>query len=309
MKHTCNSISAQIAASPLAPNLFVIGASKAGSSALHRYLRFHPQTRMSEEKEPSFFVDQDELMKSWPSRAREPYSYDPGAYLELYSGGENALIRGEASVYYAQAPHHSGVPQRIHAAAPNARIIYLIREPVTRTIGHFWQRSKEFQEPLPLDQAVRENPLYRDTSDYAMQITPYIKLFGRERVLVVVAEELRRDRLVTLANVLDWLGLDPHEYEADEIRDTHVSPKTSREVRLPMIKWVRDSAIWQRVRRLLPQFAIQALRRVSVRDVEKQQDAETVEWLRTYFAPRIKQIEDILDRSIDVWRCDESDIT
>ena len=54
----------------LMPNLFVIGASKSGSSALHSYLRVHPEIRMSSEKEPCFFVEQTQLEEAWPIMAR-----------------------------------------------------------------------------------------------------------------------------------------------------------------------------------------------------------------------------------------------
>ena len=206
------------------PNLFVIGASKAGSSALHAYLKPHPDICMSSEKEPCFFVNRAELQTAWPIMARQPCSHDRNAYLELWKGGETARYRGEGSVYYSQAPHRSGVPARIAAACPDARIIYIVREPVMRAMAHYWQRFKEFQETLSPEAAVSQNPLYRDTSDYALQLRAYLEHFDKTQIRVVVAEELRANRREVLADVLQWLGLEAYEYEDAQLTERHRSP-------------------------------------------------------------------------------------
>lgn len=285
------------------PNLFVIGASKAGSSALHAYLKYHPDIRMSNEKEPCFFVDQDELREAWPIMARRPCSYDWNAYLDLYAGGENARYRGEGSVYYSQAPHRSGVPTRIAQATPDARIIYVVREPVSRTIAHYWQRAKEFQDTRNLRAAVEQDPLYRDTSDYALQLSAYLEVFDPAQIHVVVAEDLRARRAETLAGVFDWLGLLPHEYQEDQLSERHKSPPTSRRERFPFVRQMRDSALWARTRKLLPRAAVDQMRRISTQQFLKSEvDVKDVHaWLAEYFAPRTKAFEDMIGRRMDAW--------
>lgn len=291
------------ASQALMPNLFVIGASKSGSSALHAYLRVHPDISMSREKEPCFFVDQDELQEAWPIMARQPCSNDWGAYLDLWTGGEGARYRGEGSVYYSQAPHRSGVPGRIKAACPDARIIYTVREPVARAIGHYWQRFKEFQEPLSLDDAVRENPIYRDTSDYALQLDAYLEHFDRSQVFVLVAEDLRSRRRETLAELIDWLGLPQYEYDESEISDVHKSPSTSRKERFPMVSALRNSSAWAAARKVLPKGVVGALRNSATVEFEKSEVDETAAraWLADYLTPRVAAFEEWFGREIPQW--------
>lgn len=289
--------------SQLMPNLFVIGASKSGSSALHAYLKPHPDICMSSEKEPCFFVDQAELQAAWPIMARQPCSHDWDAYLDLWKGGETARYRGEGSVYYSQAPHRSGVPARIAAACPHARIIYTVREPVTRAIAHYWQRFKEFQEVLPPETAVRHNPLYRDTSDYALQLRAYLEYFERSQIHVVVAEELRARRREVLAGVLQWLGLEPYEYDDAQLADRHRSPQISRRQRFPLIRQFRDSGLWSAARRHLPRAVVDRLRTASTVSFEKQHvdDSGARRYLTEYLAPRRIEFEHLIGRRIEAW--------
>ena len=287
----------------LAPNMFVIGASKAGSSALHAYLAAHPDIRMSSEKEPCYFVDQDQLTAAWPIMARNACSHDPQAYLDLWQGGEDARYRGEGSVYYSQAPHRAGVAARIAQACPDARIIYSVREPVKRAIGHYWQRFKEFQEPLPLERAVRENAIYRDTSDYAMQMQEYLAHFDPSQIHVVVAEELRSNRREVLSGLFDWLGLPPHELSEAELAERHKSPPTSRRQRFPMVSRLRDSALWAAARKRLPAGVVAALRDGATVRFDKAEidETEARAFLEAHLAPRRIAFEQLIGRRIDAW--------
>lgn len=288
----------------LMPNLFVIGASKSGSSALHAYLKALPEVQMSREKEPCFFVDQSELEAAWPIMARESCSHEWEAYLRLWQGGEDATYRGEGSVYYSQWPHRSGIAARIAKAAPDARIIYTVREPVSRAIGHYWQRFKEFQETRSIDEAIREDPLYRDTSDYVLQMEEYLHHFDRSQISVVVAEDLRAKRRETLAEVIEWLGLPSYEFEESEITERHKSPPTSRRERLPFVSTVRNSGAWRTMRQMLPTSAVNFLRSQATVTFDKKDVDETAAraYLAAYFEPKMADFEEAIGRPLPEWR-------
>ncbi|MAC82102.1 MAG: sulfotransferase [Rhodobacteraceae bacterium] len=294
------------AAAGAMPNLFVIGASKTGSSALHAYLRLHPQIFMSAEKEPCFFVDQQELEEAWPIMARKPVSHDIAAYRAMFRDGSDLAYRGEASVYYSQYPHRSGVAARIAAAVPEARILYIVREPVTRTIAHYWQRAKEFQDLLPIEEAIRSNPIYRDTSDYAAQLDQYRKVFDDSQIHVIVSEELRSDRRAVLNGLFQWLGVECHDFLEEDLADVHVSSSKSRRQRFGFVRTIRDSGIWAKARQSLPSPVVDRLRDLATESFDKKavEDREIRAWLREYFAPRIDRFEDMIGRRLDVWRAD-----
>ena len=105
------------------PNLFIIGAAKCGTTSLHCYLDLHPEISMSRIKEPRFFA--------CPEGPREERAItDRNRYLALFEAGKK--IRGEASPAYSQHPAVSGVPGRIAMESPDAKFIYLVRDPIER---------------------------------------------------------------------------------------------------------------------------------------------------------------------------------
>jgi hypothetical protein len=109
----------------LRPNFLIIGAAKAGTSSLYELLSSHPQIMMPADKEPGFFI------KDAPSKTEER------EYAMLFSNDRPARFFGEASTQYTRYPVFPGVVRRMHDAVPNARLIYLIREPRACVLAQF----------------------------------------------------------------------------------------------------------------------------------------------------------------------------
>jgi hypothetical protein len=284
------------------PNLFVIGASKAGSSALHAYLDVHPTIQMSRPKEPCFFVDREQLKRMWPVQSHNKVSYELNAYLEMFNE-QSARYHGEASVYYSQYPHINGVARRIYEFNPEARIIYIVRDPVARTISHYWQRAKELFEPLPLGKAVVEGSIYVDTSDYKLQIDQYLKYFDRSSIFVVSSEDLRQKRRETIEAILGWLNLPFIEFAESDLTDRHVSPAISRRARFALARSMRDSAVWATVRPMIPMAVRNTLARAATTTFERSSVDDTAvrEWLTDYFNPRVAEFETFCGRKFPGW--------
>ena len=110
------------------PTFIIIGAAKAGTTSLHYYLDLHPEVQMSAVKETNFFAG--------PPNGRD---YELGqvesleAYEELFDAA--VPVRGEASPNYANDPIRAGAAKRIKGLIPEAKIIYLVRDPVEEEAG------------------------------------------------------------------------------------------------------------------------------------------------------------------------------
>lgn len=178
-----------------APNLFIVGAMKAGTTALHGYLDQHPDIFMSDPKEPGFFAD-----PAPDAAARD-------AYLALFAGGAGQRWRGEASTRYTKAGDSGSVAGRIAEVAPEARILYMVRDPVARTLSQYLFNRRIHAERRALCQAVREDPRYRRVGDYTGRITPYLDRFGADRVRILSAEDLEADPQAVLDALFFWLDL------------------------------------------------------------------------------------------------------
>jgi hypothetical protein len=181
------------------PNLFIIGAAKSGTTSLHRYLDAHPEISMSEPKEPRLFAD-----ATWRSQLRD--------YAAMFSSPD-AVVRGESSTRYTQFPIAQGIPQRIVSACPDARFIYMVRDPIDRVVANWLQGYAAMREHRSLPAVLKDldqpgNP-YVAGSRYATQLEQWLRHVDRERVLVLDQDELRRDRTETLLGVLRFLEVEP----------------------------------------------------------------------------------------------------
>jgi hypothetical protein len=177
------------------PTLIVIGAQKSGTSAMHAYLGSHPEMSMSSPKELDFFIAE----RNW------------GRGLDWYRGHFDGSrpARGESSPNYTAYPIWKDVPERMATVIPDARFVYLVRDPLERMASHWihnWALRREMRSPAD---AIRDDPIYLARSRYMFQLDRYLALFSRDRILVVEQRELRRNRSVTLQRVCRFLGVDP----------------------------------------------------------------------------------------------------
>jgi hypothetical protein len=187
------------------PTFFVIGAAKAGTTSLHHYLQQHPDIQMSSNKEPNFFVAADNGVPLSPGsvRSREEYErlFDPAF-----------AVRGEASTDYSSHPRRQGVPARIKELIPDAKFVYLVRDPIARTISHYRMRVAFLGERRTLAEALGEiddpRSPYIWPSMYASQIERYLRHFSEGRLLVVDQADLLDRRRPTLQRIFRFLGVD-----------------------------------------------------------------------------------------------------
>jgi hypothetical protein len=187
------------------PNFFIIGAAKAGTTSLHYYLDQHPQVQMSINKEPHFFAG---------SSTNIPYPMGRVSRLADYERlfDPAAEMRGEASPSYAAYPRRQGAPERIKELVPEALFVYLVRDPVARTVSHYQHAVASGNEKRTLNQALAdaEDPYSYLTcqSFYARQVRHYLEHFPQERLLVVDQGELLGERRATLKRIFSFLSID-----------------------------------------------------------------------------------------------------
>jgi hypothetical protein len=175
---------------------FIIGAMKAGTTSLYKYLSGHPDLYPSPRKEPRVFKDAGDLASV---RA---------AFLTLFEGRRDERWCFEASTAYTKYPRVRGVPRRLEAVAPEARFIYLVRNPVERAWSHYLHNLAHGREPRPFARAVQERPQYLNISRYYLQMEQYHEVFPRDRILVQVFEEMVKAPGATVRAVCEFLDVD-----------------------------------------------------------------------------------------------------
>jgi hypothetical protein len=198
-----------------APDFFIVGHAKSGTSAMHRMLRANPRLHMPR-KEPSFFVP--ELLSS--SR----YAGGIADYLELFDAATPEQLIGESTTWYLWS---QTAATRIAEVQPGARIIAILREPASflRSLHLQFLRSDVETEPdfgkalaleqprsegrqMPRDSTRPQLLMYSQHVRYVEQLRRYYTVFPPEQILVLIYEDFRADNEGTIRQVLRFLGIE-----------------------------------------------------------------------------------------------------
>jgi hypothetical protein len=276
------------------PNLFVVGAARAGTTSLWRYLDRHPEIWMAPIKEPHFFS------------GVKPRLYlsidDEAAYLRLFAPGAHARLRGEASPSYLW---HESAAGSIKRVSPGARIVIMLRDPVDRTYSAYWHAVRhgiearsfleaveaELEEPVPGGTPSR----YVGRSFYANSVRRYLDLFPGA-VHLVFFEEFTADVHGEVAKVFAFLGVDSsvalrldgaaHEPFAlprnQAAAIVHNSPRLRAAARLAV-----PPGLYPLVQRALLK-----------RPPKPEMEAQALELLTAHFAPDVERLRLLLAREL-----------
>ena len=179
------------------PTFFIVGAPKAGTTSLHAYLAEHPGIAMTTVKECMLYA-----APQWRERLAD--------YAALFP--RDAPVRGESSTAYSSYPYAPEVPARVAETVPDARIVYVVREPVERVLAHYAQNLWDNMPVRPFDELMDdlEDPLNMPVwcSRYATQLERWLAVVPAERILVLDQADLLHDRVATIRRACAFLGAD-----------------------------------------------------------------------------------------------------
>lgn len=277
---------------------------KSGTTYLSVLLGTHPDIFMSSPREPCHFVDPRVLRRVWPLMWERGYWRSADRYLSLFAEAGDAKIIAEGSTAYSQAPLFSGVPERILEFSPDARFIYIIRDPIERTISHYWHNVRWWGERRQLLQAIHENHLYLGASHYAHQLQTYLRHVACERVYVLTFEDLVSDPLLQLGALFRWLGVDPAFCPVLDRAPTNPTPESVEQVRgFGLLNGMRRSALYNRLEPWVPPALRKLARKFAVRDILTADapllDAER--YLRPIQLRQTAELSELLGREFREW--------
>jgi len=240
------------------PDWLIVGAQKAGTSALEFFLSQHPQIKCAQRKEVGFF-----------SRDRV-YSRGAGWYSRQFPRGIGFGVRlGEATPEYLYYPFAA---ERILQFQPRIKLIMLLRNPTERAFSA-WNMFKQIHsDPVIKKQILKEyvedaneqekrpilnlldEPAFPDFHScaqkeieavfsggpqalepsfvrrglYGVQVQRFYRLFPKDNILILESTELKAQRVATLSRVARFLGLPEFDWSRADLEDKHVRPYDSK---------------------------------------------------------------------------------
>jgi Sulfotransferase domain len=317
-------------ASRRVPDFFVVGHPKSGTTALHIMLSAHPSVHMPI-KETRFFAP--ELRSRFHRFGPDKLPTDLDTYLAGYAGARPDQICGEATPMYLRS---RGAIERIAAVAPDAKIIALLREPASflrsfhlQLVHNHIETQKDFRKAVLLEDRRREGKsipllshgpstlMYSDHVRYVEQLERLYEHFPRDRVLVLIYEDYRRDNEATMRRVQRFLGID------DTLATPQVNTKplpAIRSLTLHQLERVvliarrnRDarSPLLRAANAVTGRFDSPAFGRLFQRLLYKPSappDEQFMRELRRRFKPEVERLSEYLDRDlVSFWGYDDLD--
>lgn len=277
-----------------------IGAQKAGTSSLYRLLRDHPQIRIPSSKEdPLFDV--------------EVTAAQVQAYLDDRFGDPGEARCGTVTPQYMSSPDTA---RRMHSFVPDARIIVLLRDPVTRALSHYRMSVLRELETRSFDDAVadqlaalrgaREVDLYSETDSYVVRgnyawlLAGWFELYGAERILTLFAADLDNKTIETVQRAQQFLGVDliaPPAEETEFRFNAAPPPHRFSHWRKPVARALRGTGLWQRVNPELREKISTRIEHTLARRAPAQKrdmSPETERALRDYYASGQQPLIDLI---------------
>ncbi|HWH36059.1 MAG TPA: sulfotransferase [Acidimicrobiales bacterium] len=271
------------------PDFVIVGAARAGSTALHAYLSDHPEVYLPPRKELHYFDNNFHRGIGW--------------YRSQFRQAGHQAVVGEATPSYMFSPRWL---DRLASVLPDARLIALLRHPVDRAYSHYWMNRGQGREALPFTDALNAEAerlrsgglaarrfAYVGGGRYLGQLNEICHRYPRRQLHVVIFDDLRADPASVYAELCRFLGVD------DGFRPATLG----RPVNAPTA--LRSPALWRLGRRLPRNMAPvrRALARVNERPLlYPALDPATRRHLVATFEPEVEALARWLGRDLSAWR-------
>lgn len=212
--------------SDTARHFVVIGAQKSGTTGLYMLLRGQPDIAMSFEKETNYFA--------------RPRNGAPSLkeYHTLFPETVAGRWRGEASPVYTMEHEYPGVAERLHAVLPDARLIYIVRDPFKRALSQYQHDYLSGRFTLENGRISRGDlERFVETSRYHRQLSPYLRYFDLADMLIIEFDDLVADQGAVAQDVRTFLGLPPLQLIAETEHRHNTGEERSQVPRFVLRSW------------------------------------------------------------------------
>ena len=298
------------------PNFLIIGAAKAGTTALHNYLQQHPQIYLTPDKETNFFAFEginidfqgigDEALKEFSIT-------DLATYQKQFIGVTNESAIGEACPLYL---YHAEAAKKIHHYIPDCRLIIILRNPIDRAYANYLHLIRDNRETLQnFDRALAaesqriENNWewfwhYTQVGYYTKQIQRYYDLFDRNQIAIYLYEDFVDSPIYLLQNIFKFVGVDN-----DFVPDLSIRPNKSGKPKNKLLHQLLMKP--NPIKTILkPLFPAAIRQKIQHRNLAKpQMSITTKQKLTQLFREDIVACQELIQRDLSSWLGENINLT
>lgn len=262
---------------------FVVGAQRCGTTSLHHYLTKHPQICMGSKKEIHYYsVDGN-------------YAKGKDWYLSKFKNCTEAQITGDSSPLYM---YLDSVPARIVKDYKNAKLIFILRNPIERAWSHYSLQLKKGIEFLSFEEAIRkENSRieqnfykkrkfsYLDRGKYILQIKRYLAHFSKEQMLFIFSKDLKNNPNKVMNTIFKFLEIEQVDYQ----NITKIELNKNETPRYKFISFIIERSFLKKIK-----YIRQINQKFNMKYNDRKMKSETINYLAEYFSEYNQSLKDFL---------------
>ena len=310
------------------PNFLIAGEKKSGTTSLYRWMQNHPDVYLHPTTDMNYFIS-DKLTESrkWRDGEVEPGEWERTHSLEGYAklfehDGDYRAVGHKGADLLFWKPAHA----RIAEYLPDARFIFILRNPVTRAWSHYWNEVGKGREVLSFKKAMAAEKERSQKSAYARlhlsytargfykeSLEAFFRHVDRSRVLITILEQSRSNSEKMLSDIYKFIGVDenlglelagtssnenwtmlPREWsQTSAVRP--LAKLYERATEAVIIRATKDSESRRKLRKNMQSIFRKPASSIKMPDDVKKQ-------LTELYAPHIESLEAFLGYEIPEWK-------
>lgn len=296
-------------ADEILPNIYIIGAQKSGTTSLFDWIGQHPDVYANRAtKDYPFFTDET------------LYTHRRKDFFKMFRNGasKRVILGGDANLMYVRK-----AVERMCTLIPDAKLIAILRNPVNRAFSAWCHAAERGLEKRTFLEAIEEEmkgktipPHTRDGRQknyiehglYAQQLERVFQFYPKDRVMVLIFEEVIKDPAGEIKKVFRFIGVDDSFVPNFSIKNKTLGGQRFKILSKLLYKGKpHGHPVWEILRFLIPKnlrttirLKLETYNRVAAPKPSFPENVYIT--LRDYYSEEISRLEELLGRSFDVWR-------
>ncbi|NEQ76710.1 MAG: sulfotransferase domain-containing protein [Okeania sp. SIO2C9] len=294
------------------PTFLIIGVQKAGTTSVYGYLKEHPQVYMSPIKETNFFAtDWENNTEKKPDTGTRKRINSWERYCELFMNVKDEIAIGEASPNYLV--NYETSSEMIQRYVPNVKMIAILRNPVDRAYSDYLMHLRDGINVGKVRSLSEQVKFRADSSStikkglYYSPIKHYLDTFDREKLKIILHDDLTKDSLTVMQEIYRFIGVDDtFNPDTSKRSQSAAVPKNQTLNNLLQTKNPVRKAISSTLKVLMPLEMRQKLRSniIKLNSAGKELkplSSEERQVLTEFYREDILKLQDLIDRDLSSW--------
>ena len=275
--------------SPRLPDFIAVGPPRTATTWLHEVLKGHV-CLPADRKETDFFTR----------------FYDRGIdwYADYFRHCEDGMRVGELSPMYFASPQ---ARERIAKHLPECKIICSFRDPVERAYSNYRLLRRIVSTKVDFERAATTRGDLLESSRYGTHLADWFDTFGRERVLVLIYDDLESSPQAFLDSVCDFIGIARFPISESRVGAERVNTVNTQPPNPRFAKVARDLVAWFVTRRYYRAANLVRGSRIIKYMLEGGDPfpplaADVAQRMREYYCPEVEKLEKLIGRDLSAWK-------